>query len=134
MGLTRSRTWLYQNSGDTSNGNCSTSIITLKTLIQISAINEVSSYSLKRKIPILLLECLLSFNTGQVTCSTDVLSYYYRDPQYFIYEWLGVCVFLLLCFVWGFCLGFCFFVCFFNIVPAQGTGDLSLQVSIPVES
>ncbi|KAM6069078.1 uncharacterized protein LJ206_011999 isoform 1-T8 [Theristicus caerulescens] len=45
MGLTCSRTWLYQNSGDPSNGSCSTSTITLKTLIQISAINEKSQDS-----------------------------------------------------------------------------------------
>lgn len=88
-GLTCSRTWLYQNSGDPSNRSCSTSTNTLKILIHISAINEVSSYGLKLKISILLLELLLSFNTGHVTV---VLMFPLRSSQrsseYFIY----VCV------------------------------------------
>lgn len=56
----------------------------------------------KKKKSILLLELLLSFNTGQVTAVVMFcLSSSQRLPEYLIYEWLGM-GFDVLCglFVW----------------------------------
>lgn len=109
MALTCSRTWLYPNSGDLSNWHCSTSTSTLKTLIQISAINEVSISSLKWYFSILLLALLLSFNTGQITV---VLVFpQWQSEILIIFTSGGECV-------WFF--GGVFFVLFLKHSPSTG--------------